>query len=339
VSRRLALVAVAAATPLLLSFSIALAAEAFGALTPAALASASCLAGPTQPGASITGQTLVTAQIANARVIYDVGVSMGLPARAEVIAIATAMQESRLQNLPYGTSDSVGLFQQRPSEGWGTAEQIMQPVYAARAFYTALVQVPRWQYLPLTVAAQDVQHSAYPGAYAQWQQLAADLVTTFGGSTQSCLTGDSLHVPASGTTRVPAGFTIAANVPVQVRFAISDALAQLGKPYIWGGTGPVGFDCSGLVMMAYRAAGIDLPRTTYQQVLAGTAVSSLDQVQPGDLLFTAGSDGTAANPGHVGMYVGFGLVVQAPQTGEPVILTPVAPYWQDSTVAIRRIVS
>lgn len=213
----------------------------------------------------------------------------------------------------------------------------MQPVYAARAFYTALTQVPGWQSLPLSVAAQDVQHSAYPAAYAQWQQLADDLVTTFGGGTQSCMTSDSLGVPASGTTRIPAGFTIPANAPVQVRFAISYALNQLGKPYIWGDTGPVGFDCSGLVMMAYRAAGIDLPRTTYQQVLVGMPVNGLDQLQPGDLLFTAGSDGTAIEPGHVGMFVGFGLVVQAPETGKPVMLTPIAPYWHNNTVAIRRV--
>ena len=86
-------------------------------------------------------------------------------------------------------------------------------------------------------------------------------------------------------------------------------MAQLGKPYIWGGIGPVGYDCSGLVMMAYRAAGINLPRTTFQQVLAGTPVYSLSQLEPGDLLFTAGSDGTATDPGHAGMYIGSGLVI------------------------------
>jgi cell wall-associated NlpC family hydrolase len=91
-------------------------------------------------------------------------------------------------------------------------------------------------------------------------------------------------------------------------------------------------------MMAYEAAGISLPRTTFQQVYAGTPVYSDSQLGPGDLLFTPGSDGTSAEPGHVGMYIGSGLVIQAPQTGEDVEITPFSGYWQESTVAIRRIV-
>jgi cell wall-associated NlpC family hydrolase len=126
---------------------------------------------------------------------------------------------------------------------------------------------------------------------------------------------------------------------VAVRIAIAYALAQLGKPYIWGGTGPAGYDCSGLVMMAYQAAGITLPRTTFQQVDAGTPVYGLTQLQPGDLPFTAGSDGTPTDPGHVGMYIGDGVVVQAPETGEPIMLTPLTGYWQQNTTAIRRIAS
>jgi cell wall-associated NlpC family hydrolase len=120
--------------------------------------------------------------------------------------------------------------------------------------------------------------------------------------------------------------------------AILYAAAQLGKPYVWGGTGPVGYDCSGLVMMAYRAAGVSLPRTTFQQVYAGTAVYSFSDLMPGDLLFTPGSDGTAEDPGHVGMYIGSGLVIQAPQTGEDIEITPFKGYWQQNVVAVRRVV-
>jgi hypothetical protein len=110
--------------------------------------------------------------MSDARVIYDVSVTMGLPQRAAVIAEATAMQESRLVNLPNGTSDGLGLFQQRPSHGWDTPAQIMRPVYASMRFYEALVNVPGWQSLPLTVAAQAAQDSANPGAYAKWESLA-----------------------------------------------------------------------------------------------------------------------------------------------------------------------
>ena len=209
--------------------------------------------------------------MSDARVIYDVSVTMGLPQRAAVIAEATAMQESSLVNLPDGTSDSLGLFQQRPSQGWGTPAQIMQPVYASTRFYEALVSVPGWQSLPLTVAAQAVQGSATPGAYAKWESLADSLVATFSGSADNCLTDNGTGVPQSGITHLPAGFALPSGTPQAVVTAIAYAADQLGKPYIWGGVGPAGYDCSGLVMMAYEAAGISLPRTTFQQVYAGHA--------------------------------------------------------------------
>ena len=104
--------------------------------------------------------------------------------------------------------------------------------------------------------------------------------------------------------------------------AIAFAEAQLGKPYQWGAAGPDAYDCSGLVYAAYAAAGIRLGRTTYQWQQDGPVVP-LSQIQPGDLLFSAGSDGTPANPGHVVMYLGDGQVIQAPQTGQDVQIDPV----------------
>jgi cell wall-associated NlpC family hydrolase len=148
------------------------------------------------------------------------------------------------------------------------------------------------------------------------------LVDMFDGAATNCLTDNSTGVLASGTTRLPTGFSLPPGTPAPVVVAITYALAQLGKPYIWGGVGPAGFDCSGLVMMAYGAAGISLPRTTFQQVYCGTPVYSFSQLEPGDLIFTPGSDGTATDPGHVGMYIGSGLVISAPETGEPVMTRP-----------------
>ena len=104
--------------------------------------------------------------------------------------------------------------------------------------------------------------------------------------------------------------------------AITYAEAQLGKPYCWGGQGPGCFDCSGLVLAAYAAAGIHIARTTYQWQQDGPQIP-LSQIQPGDLLFSVGSDGTPTNPGHVVMYLGGGRVIQAPQTGEDVQIDPV----------------
>src|SRR2546423_3068548 len=95
-----------------------------------------------------------TEQAGNAATIAAVAVRRGLPRRAAAIAIATAMQESKLRNLAYGDRDSVGLFQQRPSMGWGSAAQIRDPVYAAGKFYDELVHVPGWAHRPLTEAAQ-----------------------------------------------------------------------------------------------------------------------------------------------------------------------------------------
>ena len=106
-----------------------------------------------------------------------------------------------------------------------------------------------------------------------------------------------------------------------VATAISFALAQLGKPYQWGAAGPDAYDCSGLVYAAYKAAAIHIARTTFQWYLDGPQVP-LDQIEPGDLLFSAGSDGTPTNPGHVVMYLGGGQIIQAPQTGQDVQIDP-----------------
>ena len=103
--------------------------------------------------------------------------------------------------------------------------------------------------------------------------------------------------------------------------AIAFAMAQLGKPYQWGAAGPGAYDCSGLVYAAYAAAGIRIARTTYQWQQDGPVIP-LSQIQPGDLLFSAGSDGTASDPGHVVMYLGNAQVIQAPQTGQDVQTGP-----------------
>ncbi|MFF2195615.1 hypothetical protein [Streptomyces sp. NPDC058157] len=128
-------------------------------------------------------------QASNAATIAAVGISKGLPDRALTIALATAMQESGLRNLDHGDRDSLGLFQQRPSQGWGTPEQIMDPVYSAGIFYDRLVEVSGYTRLPLTVAAQRVQLSGFPQAYAKHEPDATVLTAAFGeGETQATLT-------------------------------------------------------------------------------------------------------------------------------------------------------
>ena len=124
----------------------------------------------------VTGVRLTGEQVGNARTIAQVGYERGLPERAVVIALATAMQESRLRNLDYGDRDSLGLFQQRPSQGWGTPTQVQDPVYAAGKFYDGLVQVPGWDSRRLTEAADAVQRSAFPEAYQKHEGMAVELV-------------------------------------------------------------------------------------------------------------------------------------------------------------------
>lgn len=105
----------------------------------------------------------------------------GLPPRATTIAIATAFQESKIHNLDYGDRDSVGLFQQRPSQGWGTREQILDPRYSIGKFYDGLVKVRGYSSMSITEAAQRVQRSAYPGAYAQHEDYARALASSLRG--------------------------------------------------------------------------------------------------------------------------------------------------------------
>jgi hypothetical protein len=124
--------------------------------------------------AATTGPALAADQAATAATIVRVGRAMGIPDRGLIVAIAAARQESGLRNLNHGDRDSLGVFQQRAS--WGTAAQRMNPEWAASAFYRALQRVPNWQAMTVAQAAQAVQVSAYPGAYARWEPLAVAVV-------------------------------------------------------------------------------------------------------------------------------------------------------------------
>ncbi|MFB7405374.1 C40 family peptidase [Streptomyces rubiginosohelvolus] len=305
----------------------------------------------------IEGLDLPAEQIPHAQTIVATGLSLDVPAKGQIIALATAMQESRLRNLNYGDRDSLGLFQQRPSQGWGTAQQIRDPVYASEQFYKGLLKVSGWQQMTVTQAAQAVQKSGFPDAYAQWESLATALQTaivkTFPNSgdangkdadqdletSSGCTPGQDGsefgRIPAGS---VPKGYSIPKDADPKARRAISWAMQQLGTLYQWGGTctdsrgpDPMGrCDCSSLMQQAYAQVDITLTRTTYTQVNEGDAVSPA-QLQPGDLVF---SRGTSARPEHVGMYMGAGLVIEAPRTTKPVRITPVKDW---DILAARRV--
>ncbi|MFD9967725.1 C40 family peptidase [Streptomyces sp. NPDC059011] len=304
----------------------------------------------------VEGLDLPGEQVPNAQTIVATGISLGVPKRGQIVALATAMQESRLRNLSYGDRDSLGLFQQRPSQGWGTADQIRDPVYASERFYKALLKVNGWQQMTVTHAAQAVQKSGYPDAYAQWEPLATALqkaiAATFPGAGDNgsdkgtddkpgdsgCGTGDGSQYGPIPEGAVPKGYKIPKGTDPRARKAIVWAMHQLGTMYQWGGscTAPRGpdpmgrCDCSSLMQQAYAKAGIKLTRTTYTQVNEGKAVSP-KALSPGDLIF---SRGTAARPEHVGMYLGDGLVIEAPRTGKPVRITPLKEW---DVLAVRRV--
>lgn len=127
-------------------------------------------------------------QAVNAATIAAVGTGRDLPERAVAIALATALQESALRNIDHGDRDSLGLFQQRPSQGWGTEKQIMDPTYSAGIFYDHLVKVDDYTKLPLTVAAQRVQRSGFPDAYAKHEPDATLLAAALTGRSAATLT-------------------------------------------------------------------------------------------------------------------------------------------------------
>jgi cell wall-associated NlpC family hydrolase len=323
----------------------------------------SILSGGTGDAVSVAGLDDAAEQIPNAKTVVATGIALKVPVKGRVAALATALQESGLRNLSYGDRDSLGLFQQRPSQGWGTAAQILDPVYASTQFYTHLLQVDGWQQLTVAQAAQAVQRSADGSLYAKWEPLATALQTAIAsvlGAGTGTGTGESGSTDTSATASfscadggedgsgfgtipaglVPDGYEIPADAPATVRTAIRWALGQLGTDYQWGGscTDPHGSDpmgrcdCSSLMQRSYAAAGVTLARTTKTQVKEGKAVS-LSAVEPGDLLFT---EGTAAAPDHVGMYIGSGLITNAPHTGDVVRIATLAA-WKGEVLAVRRI--
>jgi hypothetical protein len=147
------------------------------------------------PGSGLTaGYTVVPEQADNAATIVGVGRRLGVPDRAVTIALATAVQESGLANLRGGDRDSVGLFQQRPSQGWGSVSEILDPVYATTAFYEALLKIPGWASLDVTEAAQRVQRSGYPEAYADHEPEARLMAVALLGQAPGSLTCTDLAI-------------------------------------------------------------------------------------------------------------------------------------------------
>lgn len=308
--------------------------------------------------------SLDQSQLTRAAAIINVGGAIrGVGRTGIVAALMAALTESGLRLLANTTAypqsatyphdgvgtdhDSLGLFQMRPSAGWGSVADLMDVEYEARAFFggstgpnhgspAGLLDIPDWQALPAGVAAQAVEGSAYPDRYAAYEPVAQAIVRVLAsaGSSGSCLSS------AGGSPVVPA-----------TRFAsalIVAAKTQLGKPYVWGGgtySGPSGigsdgrgpgFDCSGLVLYAVSRASrgtLRLPHYTGAQVTFGQPVPP-SALQPGDLIFSTPPG--ASVPDHVAIYVGGDQIIQAPKTGENVRFGTIAEFAGD-TMTVRRL--
>jgi hypothetical protein len=209
-------------------------------------------------------------QMANAATIAAVGIRRGVPTRAVTVALATALQESKLQNLRGGDRDSIGLFQQRPSQGWGTADQIGDPRYAAGKFYGALVKVKGWEQMSVEKAAQAVQKSADGSLYGRWVAKAAVLA--------SALTGD---------TGGAVGCTIT-DQPAQRGAEAASALAE-GVATDWGDVATV--TDSTVVGLALTVDGTRACWQYAHWLVSHAADQNVQRVRFGDRVWTAKSGG------------------------------------------------
>ncbi len=320
-------------------------------------------------------------QRANARVIIEVGQEMRMSDRDIVIALMTAMQESGLRNLKYGSSDSVGLFQQRPSQGWGTVQQVTNPLYASRKFFGALRSVKNRNNMSLAAAAQTVQKSAFPMAYAKWENAGRSLMNDMGykgglpfplqrpqmdldddgllddsqpfdpmglvqgTGTETPMESDIAPV-ATGVGDATKGVVLPARkVPVDRELTpgqddgfpaltalagggarermIEAAMKYIGLPYVWGGghgakpgVSKGGLDCSGLVRIALAAGGVTTAQMVAAQQMRLGKQTSIDKLQPGDLV-------ARPSGSHIALYIGNGKMIEAPYTGAKVRITPV----------------
>jgi hypothetical protein len=243
-----------------------------------------------QAGTGANAFGLDFGQAADAATIAGVAARDRLPREALTVAFATALQESKLENLDYGDQDSVGIFQQRPSEGWGTDAELEDPAYAAGAFFNALVKIPDYTSLPVDVAAQDVQQSADGAAYKQYAQTGEALAAAFTATPHAvtCWYSPAAQAASDG-----------ASAKLNLNAALRELNDVFGRPRDGGGLTTVSRARSGgsAVITATRGDG-----WTVANWLVGNASSyGITQVSYGGYQWTAGLFETTwqAQPGPV----------------------------------------
>ena len=267
--------------------------------------------------------------------------SSGEDTLAARIALMVALTETGLRNLGPGAGrdDSLGLFQQRASQGWGTAAEEMDPAQATTMFVQRLLRVPGWASLDPWVAAQQVQRAAFAdGANyrANWDRAGAVLAAVLANGSRPGGCDQAMPAPAGSPSGpgLPAGYAIPAGTPPAHATAVAFALAQIGKPYVWGAAGPDSYDCSGLTMMAWAAAGVRLTHYTLAQLAEGRPVEPA-QATAGDLVFIPGANPPGPGlPGHVGIYLGAGQVLSAADSARGVVVRPWKAFVSGGLIAV-----
>lgn len=260
-------------------------------------------------------------QVRNAAIIIRTGQDLEVPPRGWVIAVATAMQESSLTNHgnlgAINDHDSLGLFQQRPSQGWGTAQQIMDPVYSSTKFYNKLLLVPGWITLPLTVAAQRVQVSAYPNAYAKHEPLATQIVNQLAdGAARAVLVGGQLRCAGFGEIAA-SGWTAPVGAHVVSAFRTSSRPSHHGVDLGASRHTPIRAAASGVVIVSRCDVGncdrdgspstpgcgwfvevlhADQVITRYCHMNTRPSVNVGDRVAAGQVIGVVGTTGNSSGP-------------------------------------------
>ncbi|MEJ2857409.1 MULTISPECIES: C40 family peptidase [unclassified Saccharothrix] len=255
------------------------------------------------------------------RMIIDIGRERNLPPLAWQIAIQAGMTESGLRSLNYGDRDSLGIFQMRPSMGWGSPAQVTDPDYAIRKFYDVLEKVPDWENRRPGDSAQAVERSAFPDRYHNWEAMAAFLIGEAGVS------------DPAGCGEAVGNFLLASGAAAT---AIEFTKQQLGEPYLWGGNGPDQWDCSGILVKAFAAAGVKIPRVANDQYMSGGAHLPVREAKAGDLIFWATNPANPVTVHHVAMYLGNDEYIHAPQTGDVVKISKLNwDYYELMPLAVR----
>jgi cell wall-associated NlpC family hydrolase len=286
-------------------------------------------------------RSLTDAQAGILSTIVQTGLTLKVPRQGLIIGIATALQESGLQNLANANvplslgypndgighdHKSLGPFQQQLGMGWGNLDELMDPAWQAHQFFTRLLAVPGWQKMTETAAAQAVQISSFGLAYQAQVNSARQLL----GTALGVVCPDS-SVAGSGDRKA----------------VVQGAIRWVGEPYAYAGGGVlgpslgscqagaaahdcliVGFDCSGLVMYAYGRVGVTLPHDAAAQYGSGPHIDRA-QLAPGDLLFLATNPSDPLSIHHVAIWIGHDSIVHAPQSGQKVAVVkhPFSQSW------------